>query len=84
MGTRKFTVGIPQLTWLYLDVEVEDEGDYELEKEAAIEVAYEEAKRHNFCVNCQSPHRGNWRREIDDLGTLVDMKVTLELDITDR
>lgn len=84
MGTRRFTVGIPQLTWLYVDVEVEDEGDHELEKENAIEQAYEEAQKHNLCVNCQVPPSGNWRRHVDDLGTLIDVKVKLELDITDR
>jgi len=82
MGTRKITVGIPQLTWLYIDVEVEDEGDLELEKEQAIDAAYEEAKNHNFCAQCEGWGVKDWRREIDDLGTLVETKVTLELDIT--
>jgi hypothetical protein len=82
MGTRKITVGIPQLTWLYVDVEVEDEGEPEMEREQAIEAAYEEAKRHDLCANCQAPYRGNWRRAVDDLGTLVGTQVTLELDVT--
>ena len=82
MGTRKITVGIPQLTWLYVDVEVEDEGDLEMEKEAAIEAAYERAKSHKFCAKCEGWGVKGWRRGIDELGTLVDTKVTLKLDIT--
>ena len=76
---RKYRVGIPQLTWLYVDVEVDDTdpGDPEFvmtddeAKEIAIESALEEGKRHKFCANCEMGN-GGWRREIDDLGTLVD------------
>lgn len=84
---RKYRIGIPQLTWLYVEVEVDETSpDFEYvpdddeAREAAIELAYEAARQHKFCHQCEGGGHG-WSRAIDDLGTLVEAKVTLELDI---
>jgi hypothetical protein len=75
----KFRIGIPQVMWIYVDVEVEDQETEDETRDEAIEKAYREAPG-DICAGCTGWGH-DWSREVDELGSLVDTKVTLELDV---
>lgn len=88
----RYRIGIPQLMWVYVEVEVNgtDPGDSEFEldeeelREKAIEKAYAIAPRH-ICASYTGWGRSDFLLEVDELGSLVDTsKLTLELDIIKR
>jgi hypothetical protein len=66
----KYRIGIPQLTWVTVEVEAEDQAD-------AIEKAYDNAPD-ELCASCTGWGSKTFLREVDDLGSLVDVKIKLD------
>jgi hypothetical protein len=79
----RYRVGIPQLMWVYVDVEVDDQETEDETREEAIEKAYENAPS-DICAWCMGWDQKEWSREGDELGSLVGTRVKLEHDVERR